>query len=429
MYDLHTLEQNLLLPGIQQIATLSKLVVDHAEGVYLYDSQQRKILDFFAAVGCCSVGHAHPRYIDAVSRQLHRVTSGSFTTDVRYQYLQKLRSTLPDQLSRVQLFTTGAEAVEASIRLACAYTGKSEIVAFWGGYHGKTRATLSLTGQPVRQDFSPPIAGTYVAPYADCYRCPLEHSYPECELACVRFLDRFIQNSTSNNVAAILIEPIQGTNGNLKPPDRYLQAVAEIARRHQALLIFDETITGLGRTGRMFAFEHAGVIPDIMVLGKGIASGFPMSAIVAQERLCNSYPFTKPSGSSSSYGGNPLAAAAAKVTLEIILEEGLVENARAVGQDMLEQLHVMQMKYPVIGTVRGKGLMIGMELVVPGTKKPLPGQWTNQLFEMALEEGLLTMCYSSAVRINPPLCLTHLEARMGLSKLETALNYLSEQLK
>ncbi len=273
----------------------------------------------------------------------------------------------PEGLTRIQMFSGGAEAVEAALRLAKAASGKSEVVGFWGGYHGKTAGVLPLLGSDFKHHLGPFTPGRYLSPYADCYRCPLKLRYPDCGIACAEFVRDVIRYQTAGEVGAILVEPFQGTAGNVIPPEGFLRALQTIAHEHGALLIADEMISGFGRTGAMWGAEHDGVVPDIMTIGKGLGGGFPLSCVVSSDAITAAKPWSNPSASSSSYGGNPLASAAGLAALEIILKEDLVTNAARVGKVMLQRLEVLKEKYRCVGEVRGKGLMLGHDVTSSST--------------------------------------------------------------
>jgi 4-aminobutyrate aminotransferase-like enzyme len=261
--------------------------------------------------------------------------------------------------------------------------------------------------------------GTHQVPYADCYRCPLNTTYPGCGMACVELAGKQLDVASAGAIAAVIVEPMQGTAGNVVPPPEFLPAVQALARKHDALLIADEMITGFGRTGRMFGVEHTGVDPDIMTIGKGFGCGFPVTGLISTDAITTAMPFARPSSSSSSYGGNPLGATAALATVQTIVDEGLVENAARVGAVLLDGLRALQEKYEFIGDVRGRGLLIGMDLVADrASRTPLPSAATEAIFLGALRRGLLLMGYFSRVRINPPLILTEREARDGVAILD-----------
>ena len=415
-------EQRHMAPGLQSIALYSELAMAQGKGCTLVDEDGNEYIDFIAGIGVGSVGHCHPHYVDALKRQAERLTFGSFTTETRSRFLELLASLTPEGLTRIQLFSGGAEAMEAAFRLAKSATRRFEFIGFWGGFHGKTGGVLGLLGDNFKQHLGPFMPGLYVSPYANCYRCPLNLKYPDCGIACAEHLRDVIRYQTQGEIAAIVVEPMQGTAGNVIPPEGFLRAVQAIAKEHDALIIFDEMLTGFGRTGKMWGCDHDGVVPDVMTIGKGMGSGFPVSGLISTDELTRAKPFANPSGSSSSYGGNPLGAAAGLASLEIILKEDLVANAERVGAIMLARLEALKEKYRFVGDVRGKGLMLGVELVKDrATKELLSPEVTRALFHECLRRGLVAMCYSPVIRINPPLVVTEQTALDGLAILDEAM--------
>jgi len=412
-------EGECIAPGLQRIAQLSEVAMVQGRGCTLTDADGNEYLDFFAGVAVASLGHSHPRFVSGVTEQLQKLAVGSFTNEPRTALLKLLAELAPGGLRRTQLYSGGAEAVEAAIRLAKAYTKKFEIIGFWGGFHGKTGGVMGLIGDEWKQKWGPLAPGTHLVPYADCYRCPFKLTHSQCGLFCVEFLRKSLKINTAGAVAAILVEPMQGTAGNVIPPPEFLPAVAEVAREAEALLIVDEMITGFGRTGAMFGCDHTGTAPDIITMGKGFGCGFPVTGLMSTDEITAAFPFAKPSSSSSSYGGNPLASAAALTTLETILDEELVENSERVGAVLLSELRRLQEKYEFIGDVRGAGLLIGLDLVKDRvSKEPLARAVTEEIFRSAFRRGLLLMGYFPRVRINPPLILTESEARDGAAILD-----------
>jgi len=421
-------EQQHVAPGIQSFALYAGLAMQRGTGCTLIDADGNEYLDFVAGIGVGSVGHCHPHYVEALKRQVERLTFGSFTTETRTQFLELLATITPSGLTRIQLFSGGAEAVEAALRLAKAATGKHEVLGFWGGFHGKTGGVLGLLGSDFKHHLGPFLPGQYLSPYADCYRCPLKLSYPECGIACAEYVRDVIKYQTAGEISAIIVEPIQGTAGNVVPPDGFLPAVQSVARDHGALLIVDEMLSGFGRTGTMWAAEHSGVVPDIMTVGKGMGGGFPLSGVISTQTLTSKKPWSNPSASSSSYGGNPLAAAAGLAAVEIILQEDLVKNAERVGRVMLTRLEQMKEKHRVIGDVRGAGLMLGVDLVRDRTtKEPLATEITRELYQECLRRGLVTMAYAPRIRINPPLVIQEDAALEGLEILDEALGVVARR--
>jgi 4-aminobutyrate aminotransferase-like enzyme len=422
------LEQDHIAPGLQSFALYSQLAMAQGRNCTLIDEDENQYIDFIAGIGVGSIGHCHPHYVATLKQQLDRLTFGSFTTETRARFLELLASLAPEGLTRIQLYSGGSEAVEAAFRLAKSVTENYEFIGFWGGFHGKTGGVLGLLGDDFKHKLGPFMPGLYSSPYANCYRCPWNLQYPDCGIACADHLRRVIQYQTQGQIAAIIVEPIQGTAGNVIPPEGFLSAVQSIAKEHDALLIADEMLTGFGRSGSMWACDHDTVIPDIITVGKGIGGGFPMSGIISTDTLSKAKPFANPSGSSSSYGGNPLAAAAGLASLEIIVKENLVKNSEQVGAVMLQKLQSMKEKYRFIGDVRGKGLMLGLELVKDQkTKEPLPKEMTRSLFHQCLQRGLVSMCYSPVIRINPPLTIDKETALEGLAIMDEAMAAMAKE--
>jgi 4-aminobutyrate aminotransferase-like enzyme len=420
--DIVAKERRHMAAGLQSFALHAERAMASGSGATLVDEDGNTYIDFIAGIAVGSVGHCHPHYVEALKRQVERLTFGSFSTDVRSRFLELLTSLTPAGLGRVQLFSGGAEAVEAALRLARAATKKREILAFWGGFHGKTGGVLGLLGSEFKHQLGPFMPGQHLTPYADCYRCPLRLTYPSCGIACADYVRDVIRYQTGGDIAAIIVEPMQGTAGNVIPPEGFLRAIQSVARDHGALLICDEMITGFGRTGTLWGCEHDGVVPDIMTMGKGMGGGFPLSAVVSTDELTSAKPWSNPSASSSSYGGNPLASAAGLASLEIILGEELVKNSARVGAVMLTRLEAMKERFRTVGEVRGRGLLLGMELVRDRqTKQPVAREVTQSLYQECLRRGLVAMSYSPSIRINPPLVISEETALEGLALLEESL--------
>src|SRR5499427_2082909 len=278
--------------GMQGFALYSGLAMARGRGSMLIDEDGQEYIDFIAGISIGSVGHCHPDYVEALKQQVEKLTFGSFTTEARSRFLELVASVLPAGLTRIQMFSGGAEAVEAALRLAKVATGKDEILGFWGGFHGKTGGVLGLLGSDFKHHLGPFMPGQYLSPYGDCYRCPLRLRYPECGIACAEYLRDVIRHQTAGDIAAIIVEPIQGTAGNVVPPEGFLRAVQTVAHEHGALLIADEMITGFGRTGLMWGSDHDGVIPDIMTVGKGVGGGFPLSAVISTDAITAAKPWS-----------------------------------------------------------------------------------------------------------------------------------------
>jgi 4-aminobutyrate aminotransferase-like enzyme len=405
--ELRKREDEHLAPGLQNFALLAGIAVSEARGSAVTDADGNTLIDIIGGIGVNALGHSHPDYVRAIQNQLERASVGSFTSGARVTLVEQLAEHRPSpSLHRVQLYSSGAEAVESALRLAKSATGKYEFVSFSGGFHGKTMGALSLMGSDFKTGFGPMVPGSHIAPYADCYRCPLQLNYPSCGLACVETTRHQIKQNSTGKIAAFLIEPMQGTAGNVIPPKEFLPAIKELAREFDALLIVDEMITGFGRCGTYWGSEHSGVEADIISLGKQFGGGFPISAILSTDEIVRSKPWSNPSGSSSSYGGNPLAAAAASACLAIIDNEGLVENSRRTGEYCFRQMEEWVDRYPFVGNLRGAGLFIGMDLVRDkNTKEPLANAACRRIFQECLQRGLLTMTYTHRVRIQPAMTI------------------------
>jgi 4-aminobutyrate aminotransferase / (S)-3-amino-2-methylpropionate transaminase / 5-aminovalerate transaminase len=412
-------EQSHIAPGRQRISLLAGIAFDHGDGATLTDADGNTYVDFFAGVAVASLGHGHPRLAQAMADQARRLIVGTFATRERAEAFRLMSEVAPGNLKRAHLYSGGAEAVEAALRLARSVTRKSEVVSFWGGFHGKTMGVLGLIGDESKQGYGPLPGGRYQVPYADCYRCPFKLEHPSCGLYCVDFARQQIKNSSAGEIGAIIVEPMQGTAGNVIPPDDWLPAIKSLAKELGALLIADEMITGFARTGKMWGVEHTGVEPDVMTVGKGMGSGYPVSGVLLSEELGKAEPFGKPSASSSSYGGNPLAAVAVAETIKAIRDDKLVENSRKIGAIMLTRLRALMEKYEFIGDVRGRGLLIGMDLVRDlKTRAPLARKVTETIFLESLKRGLVLMGYFPRVRINPPLVITEAQAEAGIAIMD-----------
>ena len=417
---LRAAEAPYLAPGTQSIMQLAGVAMESGEGALLHDVDGNTYIDFVAGICVASLGHGHPALTKALAEQAQRMSAGSFTTPDRVELLERIAKHAPaPHLRRTQLYSGGAEAVESALRLARAYTKKFEVVSFWGGFHGKTAGVLGLMGSDFKHGLGPLSPGQILAPYPDPYHWPFPGTPEECGAQCIDFLRKTIRMQSSGSVAAIIVEPIQGTAGNILPPPGFLQEVRKIADELGALLILDEMITGWGRTGKLWGQEHYDVRADIMTFGKGVGSGFPVTGLVSSDEIVRAEPWSKPSFSSSSYGGGPLAAAAANAVTRVIVEERIYENAAKVGEALLSVLAPFVDRFPFVGAVRGKGLLLGIDLVTDKkSRTPLPKAHCEWIFTECLKRGLLSMSYAPRLRINPPLVITREQALEGAAILE-----------
>lgn len=400
-------EEENLSPGLQGFALMAGIVAETAQGSAVTDIDGNTFLDVIGGIGVNGLGHSHPTFVQAIKDQVEKISVGSFTSQARVELLSRLAEHRPAKdVHRTQLYSSGAEAVESALRLAKCYTGKYECVSFWGGFHGKTMGVLSLMGSDFKDKLGPMVPGSHQVPYASCYRCPFQLQPSTCGLACVDFMRKHLKVASAGEIAAIIAEPMQGTAGNIIPPDTFLPAVKEVAKECGALLIVDEMITGFGRTGKFWGAEHSGVSPDIVTMGKQFGGGYPISAVMAREDVIHTKPWSNPSGSSSSYGGNPLAAQASNTAIRIIEEERLVENSAKMGEYFLNKISHFPDRYPFIGEVRGKGLFLAIEMVKDkATKEPLNKKVCNKIFDTCLKHGLLTMSYAPSFRIQPAMTI------------------------
>lgn len=396
------------------------IAIDHGEGCYLFDVQGAKYLDFFGGILTVSVGHAHPRVNAAVVDQIQRFTHVStlYVTQPMVDLAKRLADLTPGDLSSSFFTSSGTEANETAIAMARMATGHYEVVALRHSYSGRSALAMTLTGQSGWRLGMPGTPGVVHAMNAYCYRCPFGKTPDRCGLECAKDVEETIRTSTSGRVAALIAEPIQGVGGFITPPDAYFQEVAHIVRKYGGLFIADEVQTGFGRTGRAFGIDHSGVAPDLMTFAKGLANGHPIGATIATPRVAEKY-----AGSTiSTFGGNPVSMRAALATLDVIDEEQLTENARVQGTLLREGLEELQRRYPMIGDVRGKGLMQGMEFV-RDDKQPAP-DLVRRFFEYTKANGLLIGkggLYGNTVRIAPALNVTAAQVRDALDRMADAL--------
>jgi 4-aminobutyrate aminotransferase-like enzyme len=408
-----------MAPGLQGYAVSAGIVVEEGKGSAVTDVDGNTYLDFIGGINVGALGHSHPTHVAALKEQVEKIAVGSFTSRARVELAERLAAKPPAPgVHRLQLYSGGAEAVESALRLAKCHTGKYEFVSYWGGFHGKTMGALSLMGSTFKNKLGPMVPGAHQIPYADCYRCPVGLAYPSCGVACAEVGRKHVKTASAGAVAAVIVEPMQGTAGNVVPPQEFLPAARALADELDAVLIADEMITGLGRTGKRWGVEHTGTKPDIVTLGKAFGGGFPLSGLLTTDEIAQAKPWGIPSGSSSSYGGNPLGAAAGAASLRIIDEEDLAENARVVGAAMLRELEGFVDRYPFVGFVQGAGLFLRVELVRDKkTKEPLPRKITERIFTECVRCGLLTMAYAASFRIQPALTIDEATAKNGLAIL------------
>jgi 4-aminobutyrate aminotransferase len=401
-------------------------VMDRGRGAEVWDLDGHRFLDFCAGIAVCSTGHSHPKVVQAIQDQAARFIHMS-GTDFYYgpeiELAERLNRVAPmADHTRVFFTNSGTESVEAAFKLARYHTRRPRALAYISAFHGRTMGALSLTASKAvqREGFAPLVPGVTHVPYPYCYRCPLGRTYPACDLYCARYIEETVLKSycPPQEVAALFAEPIQGEGGYVVPPPGYWQRIREMCDRHGILLVMDEIQSGFGRTGKMFAIEHWDTEPDVIALAKGIASGMPLGAIVAREQVMN-WP---PGSHGTTFGGNPVCCAAALATMDVI-EEGLVENAARQGAYMLDALRQMQARYPAMGDVRGKGLMIAVEWIADRESKTRAPELRNAVIQECYLRGMLVLgCGQNNLRFSPPLTVTRSEVDEALQILEKAVD-------
>jgi 4-aminobutyrate aminotransferase-like enzyme len=399
------------------------VVWDHAERVWVTDVDGNRYIDFTSGVLVTNVGHTHPGLVQAIQKQASRLMNCySFPTPERVTAAARLVKTFPPNLDKVFFLSTGSEATEAAMRVARRSTGKQEILAFYGAFHGRTYGAMGVSGiLGIRRQFGVPVPGGIMAPYAYCYRCFYDRTYPECDFFCLKMLDRIIESSSSDDLGAVIVEPYQGTAGFVFPPDGWLTELAKWARQHNLLFIVDEVQSSFGRTGKMYAIEWEDIRPQMLCLGKGLGSGVACSALAGEGKV---FECMSPGELSSTWGGNPVSSAAALAVLDAMDKENLAENALKIGEVLKPRFMEMKKRYRCLGDVRGRGLVMGLELVDPRDGRTPCPELTGRLLLRCAENGLLlgkVGVYGNVVRIAPPLVITEEEAVMALDIIESGL--------
>lgn len=420
-----TVEKYKRYVNTSMVGKVQPVVVETAKGAIITDTKGKTFIDCFAGISVVNAGHCNPRVIEAAKKQMDKLIhccSYSYYSQPTADLAEKLAEITPGRLSKTFFGNGGAEANEGALRLARQYTGKTEFISLQASFHGRSYATLSITGNSARKKKAGPymVGCTYLPP-AYCYRCQYRMEYPACDLWCAKALEDLIKFNTFDDVAAFVAEAVMGEGGIITPPDDYFYEIDKILKKHDILLMIDEVQAGFGRTGKMFAIEHYGVEPDIMTMAKGIADGFPLSAFIARDEIADSF---KPGDHLSTFGGNPVSCAAAVANIEFFQEEKLAENALKKGEWLKGALTGLKAKRTAIGDVRGKGLMIGIELVSDRAAKTPDAAAAGKVRDICLEEGLLVGLggvYGNVLRIQPPLVITHSQMEDAVRILDLAI--------
>jgi 4-aminobutyrate aminotransferase-like enzyme len=416
-------KQDYLIPCVYHFFKKPMQLV-RGEMQYLYDNTGKQYLDCFAGVSVVNCGHCNPTITKAICEQVTTLqhTCMIYLTENAVNVAEQLAHIAPGKLQKTFFCSSGSEANEGAALLASLYTGNSEFISLRQGLHGRTKLGMSLTGLSFWRTDPTPVGGIHFAPNAYCYRCPFGKQYPACDLACANEIETIIKTATSGKVAAMFVEPIQGNGGIITPPLDYFKRVKEILTAYDILLIADEVQTGFGRTGKMFAMEHYNVEPDIMTMAKALGNGTPVGAFMARADIADVY--VRPGA--STLGGNPVTAAASLATLKYIIDNDLPARAAELGKLFKDGLLTLQKKYPIIGDVRGLGLMLGAELVYKD-KSPAIVE-TDIIMEKMKDRGILIGKNGpnrNVLAFQPPLVITPKDIHHLLNTLDDVLGTLS----
>jgi 4-aminobutyrate aminotransferase len=417
------------------ISRFYPLVIDSAHDCLIKDVDGNQFIDFNSGIGVLNVGSTNDKVVSAAKEQLDKFTHYSYT-DFYYENInalaEKLISIYPGKSSGAQVFygNSGTEAIEAGFKLARINTGRPRMLAYTGSFHGRTMGAVSLTASKTTQmkGVFPLVPGVEHVPFPYCYRCPLKLEHPSCGLACVDYIEEqyFEKFVPPEEVAALFMEAIQGEGGYVPMPSDYPKALFKLLKKYGILVIADEVQSGIGRTGKWFAVDHYGVQPDMVAVAKALGGGLPIGALIGKEGIMT----WKPGQHASTFGGNPVSAAAGMAVLSFIEENNLLENARKQGQYMMKVFNEWKEKYEIVGDVRGKGLMIGIELVTDKKSKEYGVKQVHAVLEKTWKKGvLLISCGRSTLRIVPPLTITRPLVDEALAVIEDAIKQVNSSTK
>jgi len=412
------------MKGYSSQVKLFPVAFESAHGVTMTDVDGNTYIDFSSGIYVTNLGHCHPKVVEYIQKYTGQLMNcHDYTTEIKARFLEKLASVTPGNLSGVQMYCAGTEAVEAAMRAARAFTNKYEFFSFYGDFHGKTMSAVSLT-EVANYTSGPRAVGHHMAPNGHCYHCHFQKKYPECGLFCVDALEKQILMEGTGNVAAIVMEPIQGWGGSVVYPDDYLPKIRKMCDKLGILMIVDEVLTCCGRTGKMFCVDHYDVVPDIIVLGKGLANGFPCTAFAIREDYTD---VLEKISASTSYGGNPMAAAAGLASLEVIEEENIVERSAKLGSFIMGKLEQIRDSHPIIGEVRGKGCLLGMEVVKDKQTKEPFDEAGRKIYQKAFANGLAWIPAGHNLRMSPPLIMEEDVAQKALEIIDHAIGEVEKE--
>jgi 4-aminobutyrate aminotransferase/(S)-3-amino-2-methylpropionate transaminase len=411
------------------ISNVIPIFVEYGKGAAVRDLDGNVYIDFYGGIGVLNAGHCPETVLESIRNQSEKLLHTCFMVSMYESYVdlsEKLVAMTPGSgPKKAMLVNSGAEAVENAVKIARAATKRPGVIAFEAGYHGRTLLTMTLTSKvkPYKHEFGPFAPEIYKVPSAYCYRCIFKATYPECGLHCLEHFDRFfVSEADPSNIAAMIIEPVQGEGGFIVPPKEFLPGLKSICEKHGIVFIADEIQTAFGRTGRMFAVEHFGVTPDLMTLAKAIAAGLPLSAVVGRAEIMDA---PTPGRIGGTYGGNPVACAAALSTIGYIEREGLSDKAGIIGARLTSRLKGLQERTPAIGDVRSLGAMVAMELVKDRNTKEPAKEIASRVIAECFRRGLLTMgagIFSNVVRFLPPLVITDEQLEKAIMIIEESVS-------
>jgi 4-aminobutyrate aminotransferase-like enzyme len=416
------------MKGYSSQVRLFPVAFEKGHGVTLTDVDGNTYIDFSSGIYVTGLGHCHPKVTEAVQKAAGELMNAhDFTTPIKMRLVEKLAEVVlgagTKKLTGMQFYDSGTTAVEAGLRVMRAATGKSEFISFHRDFHGKTMGAVGLARLDVSQGLRPP--GFFLVPRGYCYRCEFRQEYPECNLLCVDYIRTVLKEETAGRVAGIVLEPIQGWGGSVIPPDGWIEALRKLCDEFGMLFMADEVLTSMARTGKMFAMEHWNTVPDVMTLGKGFGNGFPVTAMLVSEEHKE---VIEKISASTSYGGNPMACAAALASIEVIEEENLCERSTHLGEVLLKRMKEMEKQYAIIGEVRGLGCLLGIELVKDKVTKE-PFEKAGQLvYQKAFRKGLAWIPAGHILRMSPPMIMDDDIAFKGLAIIEEAIAETQKEL-
>jgi 4-aminobutyrate aminotransferase/(S)-3-amino-2-methylpropionate transaminase len=409
-------------------------LIREARGAVVVDYDGKEFIDFAGGIGVMNVGHTHPKVVAAIKDQAEKLTHTAFAVAMYESYINlavRLNSLTPGSFHKMTMFVnSGAEAVENAVKIARYATGRPGIICMEGCFHGRTLLTMTMTSKvkPYKYKFGPFAPEIYHMPFASCYRCPFGQKYPSCNVCCADHLEEFfVGNVAPEQTAAVIAEPVQGEGGFITPPPEYFAKLQAICKKHGIVLIIDEIQSGMGRTGKLYAIEHWGIEPDMILTAKSLGGGLPLSAVTGRAELMDA---PHEGGLGGTFSGNPIACRAALAVLEVLLEEGFLARAAALGEKARARLEALQARFELIGDVRGKGPMLAIELVRDREKKTPAPEETKELIKLCYDRGLILLScgeYGNVIRTLMPLVITDQQLERGFAILEESLGILSSR--